>query len=297
MSKKIDFREFAASLAGDGELGGMLPVVEKELIHYEVLNILDKLGYLSMITFQGGTCLRLCYGSPRYSEDLDFSSGEHFGDDAFHDMASDLEQHLYKQYDVRVRVKQPNRTAGCGKGVEVMRWKLTIDTAPSRPDLPSQKMSLEVASVPARTRELQQLRVNYRELPLSYGATIVACQSIEEIFADKIISLPDSKRERYRDLWDLNWIDHQPEFSRQEAFEFLIDKHSDYSCKTVILDLLHAGEARVTEFVAGVEFKKQMERFIPRELYDMTIGRNVYLQALGQNVSSVYRAAATFVSG
>lgn len=47
----------------------MRPVIEKELLHYDLLFVLDKQGLLDKLTFQGGTSLRLCYGSSRFSED------------------------------------------------------------------------------------------------------------------------------------------------------------------------------------------------------------------------------------
>ncbi|MEK6915756.1 MAG: nucleotidyl transferase AbiEii/AbiGii toxin family protein [Nanoarchaeota archaeon] len=46
--------------------------LEKEYLQYIFLNALSKYG--DSITFKGGTCLRLCYGLQRASEDLDFSS-------------------------------------------------------------------------------------------------------------------------------------------------------------------------------------------------------------------------------
>ena len=50
----------------------MRAVIEKELLHYDLLFALDKYDLLDKLTFQGGTSLRLCYGAPRLSEDLDF---------------------------------------------------------------------------------------------------------------------------------------------------------------------------------------------------------------------------------
>lgn len=44
----------------------MRPVIEKELLHYDILFALDKAGLLETLTFQGGTSLRLCYGSSRF---------------------------------------------------------------------------------------------------------------------------------------------------------------------------------------------------------------------------------------
>ena len=55
------------------DLAPLRPVVEKELLHYEILRALDEAAVLDKLVFQGGTSLRLCHGAPRYSEDLDFA--------------------------------------------------------------------------------------------------------------------------------------------------------------------------------------------------------------------------------
>jgi predicted nucleotidyltransferase component of viral defense system len=52
-------------------------IIEKEIIHHDILRILSEGGFLNRLTFVGGTCLRLIYGSSRYSEDLDFTVGMH----------------------------------------------------------------------------------------------------------------------------------------------------------------------------------------------------------------------------
>ncbi len=46
--------------------------LEKEYLQYIFLNAISKYG--DSIVFKGGTCLRLCYGLERASEDLDFSA-------------------------------------------------------------------------------------------------------------------------------------------------------------------------------------------------------------------------------
>lgn len=45
--------------------------LEKEYLQYIFLNAISKYG--ASIVFKGGTCLRICYGLERASEDLDFS--------------------------------------------------------------------------------------------------------------------------------------------------------------------------------------------------------------------------------
>lgn len=75
---KIDFNAYAAQLARTNGRQTMAPVIEKELLHYEILRAMEEDGLLGGLVFQGGTCLRLCYGASRYSENLDFAGGFDF---------------------------------------------------------------------------------------------------------------------------------------------------------------------------------------------------------------------------
>ena len=52
--------------------------VEKELLQYDILFGLDQWKLLDKLSFKGGTALRMCYGDPRHSEDLDFCAGKLF---------------------------------------------------------------------------------------------------------------------------------------------------------------------------------------------------------------------------
>lgn len=69
-----DYKAMAAGivLAGGEGMGNLLPVVEKELLHYRILDAMMREGFFSSLVFQGGTSLRLCHESPRYSEEIVF---------------------------------------------------------------------------------------------------------------------------------------------------------------------------------------------------------------------------------
>ena len=47
-----------------GDLTTLRPVVEKELLHHDILLELSGAGLLTSLNFNGGTCLRASYGSP-----------------------------------------------------------------------------------------------------------------------------------------------------------------------------------------------------------------------------------------
>jgi len=63
------------ALKAKADLAPLRVVVEKELLHHDILREMSTAGLLDSLTFIGGTCLRACYGSSRLSEDLDFTGG------------------------------------------------------------------------------------------------------------------------------------------------------------------------------------------------------------------------------
>ena len=64
-----------SALTKRSALAQLRPVVEKELLHHDILRTMAEMDVLQHLTFIGGTCLRACYGSNRLSEDLDFTGG------------------------------------------------------------------------------------------------------------------------------------------------------------------------------------------------------------------------------
>ena len=92
------------------DLASLRPVVEKELLHHDILREMSEAGLLAGLTFVGGTCLRACYGSPRLSEDLDFTGGSDFRRRDLADLGTVLTKRLKDRYGLPVRVSEPTRT-------------------------------------------------------------------------------------------------------------------------------------------------------------------------------------------
>lgn len=103
----IDLEELAGEIASKVDGAGLTPVIEKEIVHYEIIRSLGRNGLLQDITFQGGTSLRLCYGSQRYSEDLDFVAGDKFDSLPLDDFSRTLRCDLLRSYDTEVSVREP----------------------------------------------------------------------------------------------------------------------------------------------------------------------------------------------
>jgi predicted nucleotidyltransferase component of viral defense system len=148
----------------------MRPVIEKELLHYDLLFALDKAGLLDRLTFQGGTSLRLCYGSQRFSEDLDFVGGYDFTTSLLMDMKSCIESYIADRYGLEIIVKEPSEMSNEPEyqDIKVDKWQITITTSPSRRDLPKQKIKIKVCNIPAYTRTPTSLNANYDFLPDGY---------------------------------------------------------------------------------------------------------------------------------
>lgn len=93
-------------------------VVEKELLHHDILREMSRLELLSGLTFMGGTCLRACYGSERLSEDLDFTGGRSFNRCMLHKMGIVIQEALEIKYSLKVTVTEPlkeNQMSALGK--------------------------------------------------------------------------------------------------------------------------------------------------------------------------------------
>ena len=69
----FNFSELVERAMPKPGLQGIRHVVEKELLHYDILFTQELEDYLNSLMFHGGTCFRLCYDSLRFSEDLDFA--------------------------------------------------------------------------------------------------------------------------------------------------------------------------------------------------------------------------------
>ncbi|MEX0383622.1 nucleotidyl transferase AbiEii/AbiGii toxin family protein [Spiribacter pallidus] len=283
-----------AAISEAPDLAPLRPVVEKELLHYEILRALDQAGLLDQLTFQGGTSLRLCHGAPRFSEDLDFAGGPAFAAGDVEGMARAIESLIERDFGLDVRVKAPTgkqeseRTAD----VAVSRWQVIVTTAPARPDLPRQRIRLEIANVPAYSSELRPLRRNYAALPDGYEDILVPVGSLSEVLCDKLIAVVASRLTRHRDLWDLPWLQQQgatidPEWLRAKVADYgLIDYQGALGRRLAVLP----------DDINAEAFSAQMARFLPPAVIERTIARRGFLDYLvSANQSLLEQARAAVV--
>ncbi|MGX1201142.1 nucleotidyl transferase AbiEii/AbiGii toxin family protein [Marinobacter sp. MBR-105] len=282
----VDFRALVDQALLNPSLGHMRPVIEKELIHYDLLYALDREGLLNDLVFQGGTSLRLCYGGNRFSEDLDFAGGVDFTSRQLAEMKTCIQDYLSTRYGLEVTVKEPSSLKQDPKYAELKidKWQIGIVTSPDRPDLPKQKIKLEVANIPAHTKTAQPLVRNYDFLPDGYEDLLIMVETRDEIMADKLISLPATERYvRNRDIWDLAWLSQR---GAEVDADLVEHKMVDYRLDDY-LDKLDNMIPRLPDIVAGKQFQDEMQRFLPADVYQRTLAQDKFQSYLINTVTEL----------
>ena len=248
-------------------LAPLRAVVEKELLHHDILREMADAGLLHRLTFIGGTCLRACYGSHRLSEDLDFAGGADFDRTTLGGLGPLLIERLVAKYGLRVSVSEPVREAGL-----VDTWKIQVITRAGRRDLPTQRINIDICAVPSHDPRPLLLRNPYG-VDMGTAGLILQAESREEILADKLLALAlRPNRLKYRDLWDIGWLAQQGVQPPLGLIPLKITDHrwtmTDFQQRLIERrDLL----LRDDEIYQG--FTREISRFLPPGRVAETIGK------------------------
>lgn len=270
------------ALTNRQDLAPLRMVVEKELLHHDIMLALSSAGMLARLTFIGGTCLRACYGSNRLSEDLDFTGGADFNRQTFAELAQVLVVRLESKYGLEVHISEPFREEG-----NVDTWKLKIQTRPGRRDLPAQRINIDVCSIPSY-RSQPMLLLNPYGVDMGTSGLILQAETREEIYTDKIVAFAlRPNRIKNRDLWDLVWLRQQ---GVTPAFDLVGSKLRDHNCEVV--SFLKRFKDRVDtldrDVAVAADFRKEMNRFLPVELVSQTVNDPAFWTFLVTHVRSLY---------
>jgi predicted nucleotidyltransferase component of viral defense system len=186
------------AIADNQEFATVKTVVEKEILHFDILEEMNNAGYLKNLTFIGGTCLRDCYNSPRMSEDLDFTGGFDFSKDMLYDFSERLKINFLAKYGFPIEVSEPKKETG-----NTETWKIKITTRPEKRNFPAQKINIDICLLPSYDRK-SVWASDYYGLEKH---VLLFAESLKEIFADKIIAFARRpNRVKFRDLWDINYL-------------------------------------------------------------------------------------------
>lgn len=279
-------RLVSQAMKSQGELASLRSVVEKELLHHDILREMSAAGMLNDLTFIGGTCLRTCYGSNRLSEDLDFTGGCGFDCETLAELGSVLVERLQVKYDLHVEVSDPVRETG-----NVDTWKLKVVTCPDQINLPVQRIHIDICAIPSYDRRPMLLR-NHYGVEMGTSGLIVQAESLEEILADKMAAFAfRPNRIKNRDLWDIGWLKQQNVILPPElVVKKIADHHRDVG------EFLESVEERKRQLhedpAIRKEFIHEMRRFLPPQIISETIEKEDFWLYL---TDMVYRECALVV--
>ncbi|HDN2512322.1 TPA: nucleotidyl transferase AbiEii/AbiGii toxin family protein [Providencia rettgeri] len=297
MSDIVNFNELVDSIVTEKDYAANRPVVEKELLHYDILYALSTARLLKHITFQGGTSLRLCYGSNRFSEDLDFAGGRDFCSAQMLEIKACIEKYVGERYGLEVVVKEPKelRKEPDYADVKVDKWQISVTTNPGKSDLPKQRIKVEITNIPAYTNTLRSLAKNYEQLPSGYSDLIIRVEDLTEVMADKLVSFPATTSHiRYRDMWDLVWLHQQG--ARPDA-ELVMKKVADYKISALFEEWLQARIESLPSLVASEEFREEMKRFLPVSVVNRTLLQPDFLEFLQATLHELLVTIQTDIYG
>jgi len=251
----LDLRVDAA-LRDRPALEALRPVVEKELLHHDILRVMSRMGYLGDLVFMGGTCLRDVYGSPRLSEDLDFAGGMSFNKGDLSELGSVIGDAIQEKYGFSVTVTEPTRDSG-----DTSTWKIRIITRPGRTDLPSQRIHIDICALPSHDSQPAMLQQHYGG-DMGTAGLILHAESRREILADKIVALALRRSQvKHRDIWDILYLlQNNVSMDRSLVDRKLTDRAVD---RTAFMTLLHD---RVSSLGNAYDaYQQELRRFLPTD--------------------------------
>lgn len=246
------------------------------------MDVLIKQGVMQALTFIGGTSLRMCYNSTRLSEDLDFNGGHDFKPSDFDGLEYEIQKYIQNKYETEVWVNKPSEN----KQGDTSSWKISIIKEANRPDLPRQKMHIDVCAIPSFDVEKRPL-LNHYNIVVPTEGILIPVQSLQELLADKLIALAyRARRIKPRDIWDIVWIKQRGiELSRDLVDKKLVARNKQKD------DFKEALNTQLTKLMQDSEvredFNREMSRFIPQQIKERTIDNPEYWAYVQAEVSAM----------
>ncbi len=222
--------------------------VFQEEVQKAVLTSLSRGEAFNHLVFQGGTALRLFYGNPRFSEDLDF-------------------------------VLRQNKTFDLTENISTVQ-AFVEDAFPfiekasisiQRNDNHMQRLILKISGKP-----VQRIRVHlelayvpsYHNRPkiLDYPPInpVVRVEEVHEILADKLTALGNRPYLKGRDIWDIYFLTAEKNISI--PWDLVFQKAKDYGTEPSNLkkNILKASERLEKEGLSILH--SEMLRFLPKKI-------------------------------
>ena len=239
---------------------------------------------MQSLVFIGGTSLRMCYNASRLSEDLDFNGGHDFKPAHFDGLEVEIQKYIQNKYETEVWVNKPIEDP---QG-NTSSWRISIVKDANRPDLPRQKMHIDVCAIPSFDVEKRPL-LNHYNIVVPTEGLLIPVQSLQETLADKLIALAyRARRIKPRDIWDIVWIKQRG----INLSQHLVDSKLAARGKQK-KDFTEALQIQIEKLTQDDEvrndFNMEMSRFIPQRIKERTIDNLEYWPYVQAEVRAVSR--------
>lgn len=223
---------------------------------------------IEQIAFHGGTNLHLSWGSPRYSEDLDFLVSREIGP-RIQQIMPRIErrmQALAKSMDPDLKVEISDRTRD-DQGL--LNFRVVLSSP------------LIIGQVMAKA-EFWQVNADYLAKydtkfirPAAKGDIVsritqpIPAATLHSAFADKVVALANRPHLKWRDLFDLWWIDGQEKIPTKESIGRVLHHASAYNPSDggSLAEGLRRFLARDPEEVFA-QADPDLKRWLPKPLWD-----------------------------
>ena len=246
-------------VAGVPALGRIKQTIESELLAMATFDVLDRLSLLPAdAVFVGGTALRLCHGSPRLSEDLDFTSST-FAPQSFDRNA--LRDELREVIGCDVSVSAPTSPTSS----TVTRISAILPDRPRAERRPRTKIdvgtrpAIDASPTVITLRAVGGMMPGMGDIGDSFS---FPTSSKEEMFADKHAALVGCQPHvKQRDVFDILWLHGQGVQFRPELVTVKLDPRRRPSFAAALRE--RAGVAETDILEGG--YHSEMSRFLPED--------------------------------
>ncbi|GBQ85417.1 hypothetical protein AA14337_3066 [Acetobacter malorum DSM 14337] len=210
------------------------------------------------LIFQGGTSLHLAYGSPRFSEDLDFMVNEDLN---LNSIASSVKSRL------SVSGALPRDMDLTISKIKTEKNPLSFLVNLGRPDVMG-TVQVKVELWKAPSSSLENIDALITPVRLGYGPSAgltaqVNVASINEIYADKVFAVAARGHLKARDVFDLYWIRKQGQASQvsEDSLETRLDIYPSEDPE----NWLEKASSRFASMPGDVDaIYRDLQRWLPR---------------------------------
>lgn len=225
--------------------------VFREYMQKTVLTVLSRNGYFNKLVFQGGTALRLFYGNPQFSEDIDLVVKQGENEIDVTGLSSKVETFAKDWFSFlnQVSVTQQKDTS------EMQRF---IVKTKGEQESQITRIHIEIAYVPSYLNQPKILDFP----PLNPAVRI---EEPAEILADKLTALGCRSYVKGRDLWDIYFLTEEKNVDTSR--DLISRKIADYGYKfSSYQERLEKAKNKITSD-GTVILSDELKRFLPYSLF------------------------------